>query len=100
MIFIATREQIIEVLKKVFDPEIRIDVWTLGLIYDLQIKDENKVYIKMTFTTPYCPYGPQLLSDLKSKVKAAEGVKDVEIELTFDPPWQPSEELKNMLGVQ
>ncbi len=95
-----TREQIIDALKKVVDPEIRIDVWTLGLIYDLQLKDGGVVYIKMTFTTPYCPYGPQLLSDLKSKVKAAEGVKDVDVELTFDPPWQPSEELKAMLGVQ
>ncbi|HLE07536.1 MAG TPA: metal-sulfur cluster assembly factor [archaeon] len=95
-----TREQIIEAIKKVVDPEIRIDVWTLGLIYDLQLKEGGKVHIKMTFTTPYCPYGPQLLSDLKNKVKSIEGVSDVEVELTFDPPWQPSEELKAMLGVQ
>ena len=79
------------------DPEIRIDVWALGLIYDLKVS-EGKVFIKQTFTTPFCPYGPQLLSEMKKAVSAVEGVKEVEVELTFDPPWQPSEELKAMLG--
>lgn len=92
-----TREKIIEALKKVLDPEIRIDVWTLGLIYDLKVSD-GKVFIKTTFTTPFCPYGPQLLGEMKKAVAAVESVKEVEVELTFDPPWQPSDELKAMLG--
>ena len=96
----VTKEDVIETLKKVMDPEIQIDVWTLGLIYGIEIKDGGKVFIKTTFTTPYCPYGPQLLADMREKVKETAGVNFVDIELTFDPPWQPSEELKTMLGMQ
>lgn len=93
------KEQVIEAIKGCIDPEIGIDVYTLGLIYDLQIKEDGSVYVKMTLTTPFCPYGPELISDLKSRVAAVEGVTAVEVELTFDPPWQPSEELKAMMGV-
>ncbi len=94
--------------KQCFDPELNIDVWTLGLIYDTKIEkameskegEEKKVCAKilMTFTSPFCPYGPQLVDDLKEKIKAA-GVKEVQVEVTFDPPWQPSEELKTMMGM-
>ncbi len=93
-----TREQLVESLKKVFDPEINIDVWTLGLIYDT--KTENEVVkIKMTLTTPMCPYGPALIENVKSEVRKLEGVKDVQVEVVFEPPWQPSDELKMQLGL-
>ena len=94
----ATREDVIEVLKKINDPEIMIDVWTLELIYDVKVKD-GKVQIKMTFTTPMCPYGPQLLEEVKTKISEIKDVKEVDVEVTFDPPWEPSQELRATLGV-
>ena len=92
-----TKEQVINVAKDVRDPELGIDIWTLGLVYDLKLKDGN-AFITMTLTTPTCPFGPQILDDFRVKL-AKIGLKDVEIDLTFDPPWQPSEELREMLGI-
>jgi len=94
----ATKEQVVEVLKTCYDPEIKMDVWTLGLIYDLKI-EQDLVKIKMTFTTPFCPYGEFLLYSIREEIMKLGGLKDVEIEVTFEPPWKPSEELKIMLGV-
>ena len=95
------KEQVIETLKKVMDPEINYDVWSLGLIYDITIEG-SKVKILMTFTTPMCPYGPALMDDLRRQVSAVEGVGEVVIELTFSPVWGPdkmSEEAKIALGI-
>lgn len=92
-----TQEELIDVLKSVEDPEIHLDVWTLGLIYDTKISKDS-VKILMTFTSPFCPYGPQLLEEMQEKIED-KGVKKVDIEVTFDPPWQPSEELREMLGL-
>lgn len=92
------REEIIEVLKTCKDPEIDIDVWTLGLIYEIRI-ERKSVYIKMTFTTPYCPYGPQLVDTIKNEVKKLAGVENVYVEVVLEPPWEPSEDLRAMLGV-
>ncbi|MDP3734422.1 MAG: iron-sulfur cluster assembly protein [Nanoarchaeota archaeon] len=93
-----TKEELIEhVFKKYEDPELMIDVWTLKIIYDITVED-NKVKILMTFTSPLCPYGPQMVEDLKRMIKE-KGVDDVEITITFDPPWKPSDELREMLGV-
>ncbi|MBI3051645.1 metal-sulfur cluster assembly factor [Candidatus Woesearchaeota archaeon] len=92
------KEELIELLKTCFDPELQIDVWTLGLIYDLRLEAAT-VNVKMTLTTPFCPYGPQLLEEVEGKLMQAEGVKKVNIDLVFDPPWQPSEELRAMLGI-
>ena len=94
----AIKEDVIEVLKKVNDPEIMIDIWTLELVYEVKVEND-KVYIKMTFTTPMCPYGPMLLDEVRAKVSEIKGVKEVDVEVTFDPPWQPSEELRATLGV-
>ena len=94
----ATKEDVIEVLKKVKDPEIMIDIWTLELIYDVKVEND-KASIKMTFTTPMCPYGPQLLAEVKTKVSEIQGIKEADVEVTFDPPWKPSEELRATLGV-
>jgi len=94
----VTREKVIQVLKTVKDPEIWIDVWTMGLIYDIKV-DRDKVDILMTLTTPQCPYGPQLMDDLKKALQKDARAKEVVLKLTFDPPWKPSEELRKVLGV-
>ena len=97
----ATKEQIIEVLKNVFDPEIQYDIWSLGLVYDI-VLDGNKVKIIMTFTSPMCPYGPILMDDVRRQVSVIEGVGGVEIELTFNPPWSPekmTEDARIALGI-
>ena len=92
-----TKEQAIEALKKVIDPELNLDIYTLGLIYDIEIKD-NLPKIKMTFTSPTCPYVPQLVADVESQLQQA-GFDKPEMEYTFNPPWEPSEEVKMMLGL-
>lgn len=93
-----TKEKIIEdVFKKYIDPEIGVDIWTLGLIYNIDV-DENKVKILLTFTSPLCPYGPQMVEEIKEQIQKL-GAAEVEIEITFEPPWKPSEELKEMLGM-
>lgn len=93
-----TREQIIDnVLKKYEDPELMIDVWTLGLIYEIVVENDV-VQIKLTFTSPLCPYGPTMVEELKMLI-LKEGATSVDIVITFEPPWQPSEELKDMLGM-
>jgi metal-sulfur cluster biosynthetic enzyme len=93
-----TKELLIEeVFKKYEDPELNIDVWTLGLIYDVKI-DGKKVKVVLTFTSVMCPFGPQMVEDLKQKIFAL-GAEEASIEVTFTPPWKPSEELREMLGV-
>ena len=91
------QEELIEIFKNYEDPELSIDVWTLGLIYRIEL-DENSVKIVLTFTSPMCPYGPQMVDELTKKIKD-KGVEKVEIEVTFEPPWKPSEELREMLGI-
>jgi metal-sulfur cluster biosynthetic enzyme len=93
-----TKEQIIEVLKTVEDPELFLDIWFLGLIYNIAI-DEGRVIIDMTFTSPMCPAGPQLKHEVQSKVAALPGVKESIVQITFTPPWEASEEVKGMLGM-
>ncbi|WP_297505946.1 metal-sulfur cluster assembly factor [Thermococcus sp.] len=97
-----TKELILEKLKEVIDPEIGLDVVNLGLIYDLQIRPDNTVYVKMTMTTPGCPLTMWILRAVEDKILEIPGVKDAEIELTFDPPWSPdmiSPEYKKKLGL-
>jgi len=93
-----TKEELIEeVFKKYVDPELGIDIWTLGLIYKVDLDGET-VKILLTFTSPLCPYGPQMVEELKEMI-INKRAREVEIEITFDPPWQPSEELKEMMGM-
>lgn len=95
------KEQIIEILKKVYDPEIQYDIWSLGLIYNIGIEG-NKVKILMTLTSPMCPYGPALMDDVRRQVSAIDGVGEVQLELTFSPAWSPekmTEEAKIALGI-
>ncbi len=93
-----TKEQVIEVLKTVEDPELFLDIWFLGLIYNIAI-DEGRVIIDMTFTSPMCPAGPQLKHEVQTKVAALSGVKESIVQITFSPPWEASEEVKGMLGM-
>jgi len=97
-----TEELILEKLKEVIDPEIGIDVVNLGLIYELKLNPDNTVYVKMTMTTPGCPLTMWILRAVEDKILEIPGVKDAEIELTFDPPWTPdriSPEYKKRLGL-
>ena len=92
------RSKIEESLKTVFDPEICLDVFTMGLIYDIKI-DGSIVQIKMTLTTPLCPYGGFLIDSVKDVLKKIDGISVVDVELVFDPPWVPPPEVRMMLGV-
>lgn len=95
-------ENIIKALKTVFDPEIPVDIYELGLIYDVQISDEGAVKIIMTLTTPNCPVAESLPQEVKEKVAEVDGVKEVDLELTFEPSWNKdmmSEEAKFELGI-
>ena len=86
-------------LKKCIDPELHMDIVTLGLIYKIDIDQENNVEITMTFTSMMCPYGPALVEEIKGKIIALDSVKTVEVHVTFDPPWKPSEEILATLGM-
>ena len=93
-----TREQVIEVLKTIEDPELFLDIWFLGLIYNIDI-ELPKVKIEMTFTSPMCPAGPLLIDKVKSGIQKLAGVGEVEVKIVFNPPWQPSDEVKALLGL-
>lgn len=93
-----TKQDIEDEIKQIIDPELGIDIWTLGLIYGIKIIDDNSVHILMTFTSPFCPEGAMLISRVESVIKDL-GFTKVEVEVTFDPPWQPSEELRNIIGI-
>lgn len=84
---ILLEQKIIEKLKTCYDPEIPVDIYELGLIYDIKIDDNANVYIKMTLTSPACPVAGSLPKEVKTKVQSIEGVNDVYIDLVFDPPW-------------
>ncbi len=84
-----TAEQAWEVLRKVLDPELQLNIVDLGLVYGIEIKDGSVVHVKMTLTTPHCPYGPALLSQAEDMLRTLKGVKGVELELVWSPPWGP-----------
>ena len=94
-------DKIVGVLKSIFDPEIPVDIYELGLIYDVMVSDENDVKILMTLTSPNCPVAETLPIEVEEKVKTLEEVRDCEVEITFDPTWTQdlmSEEAKLELG--
>ena len=86
---ILTRD-VVRALRQVYDPEIPVNIYDLGLIYDITIDDDHKVFIKMTMTAPNCPMSDMLLEDVHTAVADTPGVTDVAIEITFDPPWDKS----------
>ncbi len=81
---------IIEALKTIFDPEIPVDIYELGLIYDVAINDEFGVKVTMTLTSPSCPVAESLPGEVKEKAASVKGVTSADVELTFDPPWEKS----------
>lgn len=83
----ALEEKIIEQIKTVFDPEIPVDIYELGLIYELTVDEEGKVAIEMTLTSPMCPVAESLPMEVQEKVHAVDGVADVDLQLVWDPPW-------------
>jgi|TARA_B110000116_G_scaffold258130_1_gene258965 FeS assembly SUF system protein len=98
---IPSTNQIIEVLKTIFDPEIPVDIYELGLIYEVKISDEGVVVIDMTLTSPNCPVAESMPKDVEDKVAAMDGVKSAKVEIVFDPPWTQdmmSEEAKLECG--
>jgi len=83
------KKKVIEEIKKIYDPEIPVNIYELGLIYDISIKDDN-VKVKMTLTTPNCPVAESLPKEVKDSIMAIKGVKKVDLDLVWDPPWDKS----------
>ena len=81
------KEKIITEIKKIYDPEIPVNIYELGLIYDIKIENENLVKVKMTLTTPNCPVAESLPKEVKDSIIALPEVKDVDLQLVWDPPW-------------
>ena len=95
-------DEVVKVLKSIFDPEIPVDIYELGLIYDVFVNEDNDVKIVMTLTSPNCPVAESLPQEVKEKVSSINLVNEVEIEMTFEPPWSKdlmSEEAKLELGL-
>lgn len=93
----VTKEDVMEVLKKCYDPEIPINIVDLGLVYDVDVEGD-RVHIKMTLTTPGCPMSAMIVDNVRQKVESIDGIKNAEVELVWDPPWTPdriSKKLKN-----
>jgi FeS assembly SUF system protein len=98
---LVSKEEIVTVLKDCYDPEIPINIWDLGLVYDINIENDN-VGVKMTLTAPGCMMGGMIAEEVKAKIKSMSGVKDAKVELVWDPPWTPdkmSEEAKAQMGI-
>lgn len=82
------KEKVIEVLNSIYDPEIPVNIWELGFIYKLEVNKNNDVYILMTLTAPNCPVAESLPMEVKTRVAMIPGVNKVDVEVTFDPPWE------------
>ena len=95
-------EDVVLALKQVYDPEIPVNIYDLGLIYELNINKKHQVYIKMTFTAPNCPMADEVIAEVKLSVEDVKGIESCEIELTFEPVWDQSmlsDEAKVILGM-
>ena len=84
------KEKIIEEIKKIYDPEIPVNIYDLGLIYDIKVEDKNTVKIKMTLTSPNCPVAESLPKEVKDGIMQVEGIDNVDLDLVWDPPWNPT----------
>ena len=94
-------ERIVDVLKTVYDPEIPVNIWDLGMIYKIDVLDDGNVNVDMTFTSPSCPAADFILEDVRSKIESVSGIKAANIELVFEPVWDQSmmsEEARVELG--
>ncbi len=100
--FLQLEDDIIRVLKEIYDPEIPVNVYDLGLIYEIDVDEDNTVRIVMTLTAPNCPIADEIIAEVQHKVEEIEGVKEVNLKLTFDPPWDETkltEEARLELGL-
>jgi FeS assembly SUF system protein len=98
----SLRDRVISVLKSCYDPEIPVDIYELGLIYEIRIEEGNDVYVKMTLTSPACPVAETLPVEVEQKIKQIPDVNNAKVEISFDPPWEKdmmSEEAKLELGM-
>ncbi len=98
----VTVEEVTEALKDVYDPEIPVNVVDLGLIYGIEVDDDNRVHVEMTLTAVGCSMGPFIAQQAEWAIADVDGVKDVEVELSFDPPWSPeriTEDGRKLLGL-
>ena len=84
------KDKVVAEIKKIYDPEIPVNIYELGLIYDVTIDENNKVYVKMTLTTPNCPVAESLPNEVKNSIKEIKEVREVELDLVWDPPWDKS----------
>lgn len=99
----SVTDQVVAALRTVYDPEMPVNIYELGLIYDASVDDEGRAAIRMTLTAPNCPVAGTLPGDVERAVRAVPGVTDVKLELTFDPPWSKdrmSEAAKLALGIE
>ena len=99
---VVEKEEIIEALRTVYDPEIPINLVDLGLIYDVAVNGENNVYVQMTLTFPGCGMGPQIAQQAEWAISELDDVEDVNVDIVFDPPWDPeriTEDGKKLLGI-
>ena len=99
----SIRQDIVAALKKVYDPEMPVNIYELGLIYDLKVDDAGRAAVRMTLTAPNCPVAGTMPGEVERAVRAVPGVSDVKLELTFDPPWSKdrmSEAAKLALGIE
>jgi FeS assembly SUF system protein len=95
-------EAVIEALKEIYDPEIPVNIYDLGLIYDVKVSPDSDVKVEMTLTTPHCPVAESMPGEVEMRVLAVPGIRDAEVELVWDPPWDPqrmSDEAKLELGM-
>lgn len=102
MEFLATEEKIVQYLKTVYDPEIPVNIYDLGLIYKVDLQDDGLLVIDMTLTAPNCPAADFLIEDVTQKMRSIEGIKEVKVNLVFEPEWSKnmmSEEAKLELGM-
>ena len=100
--FLKTEEEIVKVLKTVYDPEIPVNIYDLGLIYKVDIDDDKNVSLDMTFTAPNCPAADFIMDDVREKVESIAGVKSAQINVVFEPEWNKdmmTEEAKLELGL-
>lgn len=93
-----TKDRVMQELETIMDPELGLDLVTLGLIYDVELVSETHVIIVMTFTTPMCPFGPAIKQDVTQAMYDL-GLKAVEVNIVFEPPWKPPAVLREMMGV-
>jgi len=85
----ALRDEIVKAIQTVYDPEIPINIWEVGLIYEVSVADDGAAHVLMTLTSPNCPVAESLPAEVKEKVATVDGVTSAEVEITWDPPWDP-----------